>query len=98
MNCGIHDALSLAPALARVLGGASEDLLDLYDRQRRPVAAEEILRQADRNRNRMRNPDPAFRREELKRLQAIAADPAHAREYLLASSMIAGLRRAAAVE
>lgn len=98
MNCGIHDAFSLADALARVVAGAGEELLDRYDRRRRPVAAEEILRQADRNRGRMRNPDPAFRREEMKRLQAIAADPERSREYLLASSMIAGLRRAAAVE
>jgi 3-(3-hydroxy-phenyl)propionate hydroxylase len=95
MNCGIHDAFNLADKLAQVLGGASEDLLDLYDRQRRPVAAGEILKQADRNR--MRIPDPASRRRELSRLQAIAADPAQAREYLLGSSMIAGLRRAAAI-
>lgn len=97
MNCGIHDAFSLADKLARVIGGEGDALLDLYDRQRRPVAAEEILRQADRNRNRMRNPDPAFRRAELARLQAIAADQARAREYLLESSMIAGLRRAASI-
>ncbi len=97
MNCGIHDAFSLADKLARVLEGQGEELLDLYDRQRRPVAAEEILRQADRNRSRMRNPDPEFRREELARLQKVAADPQLAREYLLESSMIAGLRRAAAI-
>jgi 3-(3-hydroxy-phenyl)propionate hydroxylase len=97
MNCGIHDAWNLAGKLAAVVGGASEDLLDLYDRQRRPIAAEEILKQADRNRSRMRNTDPAFRRQELARLQSIAADAAAAREYLLASSMIAGLRRSAAI-
>ncbi len=97
MNCGIHDAFNLADKLAQVLGGASAALLDLYDRQRRPVAADEILKQADRNRNRMRNPDPAWRREELARLQKIAADRNAAREYLLGSSMIAGLRRAAAI-
>ena len=96
MNCGIHDAFNVADKLARVLAGAGQELLDLYDRQRRPVAAEEILKRADANRSRMRNPDPAFRREELKRLQVIAADPERAREYLLASSMIAGLRRAEA--
>lgn len=96
MNGGIHDAFNLAGKLARVLAGESADLLDLYDRQRRPVARDEILMQAERNRNRMRNRDPAFRREELARLKAITADTAAAREYLLASSMITGLRHAAA--
>ena len=38
MNFGIHDAISLADKLTRVLDGASDDLLDLYDRQRRHVA------------------------------------------------------------
>jgi 3-(3-hydroxy-phenyl)propionate hydroxylase len=97
MNCGIHDAFNLADKLAQVLGGASAALLDLYDRQRRPVAADEILRQADRNRNRMRNPDPGWRRQELARLQKIAGDRGAAREYLLDSSMISSLRRAAAI-
>ena len=97
MNCGIHDAFNLTDKLAQVLGGASAALLDLYDRQRRPVAADEILKQADRNRNRMRNPDPAWRKQELARLQKITGDRDAAREYLLDSSMIAGLRRAAAI-
>jgi 3-(3-hydroxy-phenyl)propionate hydroxylase len=98
LNCGIHDAFEAARALAGVLAGAGEDVLDRYDRRRRPVAAAEILRQADANRGRMRNPDAGFRREAMKRLQAIANDRERSREYLLASSMIAGLRRAEAVE
>ncbi len=94
LNGGIHDAFNLADKLAQVFSGAGEDLLDLYDRQRRTVAVEEIANQADRNR--LHNPDPASRRQELARLQSIAADRAAAREYLLDSSMITGLRRAAA--
>ncbi|HTM59088.1 MAG TPA: FAD-dependent monooxygenase [Burkholderiales bacterium] len=38
MNGGIHDAFNLADKLARVLGGEDDRLLDLYERQRRPVA------------------------------------------------------------
>lgn len=97
MNCGIHDAFNLADKLADVLGGADEGLLDRYDRQRRPIAREEILAQADQNRSRMRNPDSVWRAQELVRLQSITADPAAAREYLLRSSMITGLRRAAEI-
>lgn len=98
MNCGIHDAFNLADKLAAVLNGEPDALLDRYDRQRRPVAREEILAQADTNRRRMQQRDPAWRRAELERLQGIAAEPASAREFLLRSSMIAGLRKAAAID
>lgn len=97
MNCGIHDAFNLTTKLGQVLGGEPDELLDLYDRQRRPVAREQILKQADTNRKRMQQRDPAWRREELARLQRIAANPALAREFLLRSSMIEGLRQAEAV-
>lgn len=98
MNCGIHDAFNLSEKLAAVLGGADDALLDRYDRQRRPVAREEIMGQAHENRNRMRNRDDNWRRQELQRLQGIAADPETARRYLVRSSMIEGLRRAAATD
>lgn len=97
MNGGLHDAFSLCAELVAVLGGADPALLDRYTRRRRPVAAEEILAQADQNRARMQERDPARRRQALADLQAIAADPARAREYLLRSSMLTGLRRAATI-
>ena len=97
MNGGIHDAFNLAGKLSEVLRGADPGLLDLYERQRRPVAIEDVIAQADRNRRRMRETDPQRRRDLLKDLQRIAADPALARLHLLQSSMIAGLRRAAAI-
>ncbi len=99
LNGGIHDAFELAAALTEILGGADPQArLDLYDRRRRPVAKNQILEQADRNRARMREKDPAKRRELLAGLQATAADPEKRRAYLLKSSMIEGLRMAAAVE
>lgn len=98
MNAGIHDAFSLTDCLIQVLGGEDERLLDRYERQRRPIAVDHVLRQADRNRRRMRETNPLRRRELLRDLQSTAADPARAREYLLVSSMIAGLRQAAAME
>jgi 3-(3-hydroxy-phenyl)propionate hydroxylase len=96
MNGGIHDALNLAEKLGRVWAGAPEALLDRYERERRPVALEEIIAQADANRARMQERDPARRCEILAHLQAIAADSARCREHLLRASMIAGLRKAAA--
>ncbi|HEX8757299.1 MAG TPA: NAD(P)/FAD-dependent oxidoreductase [Steroidobacteraceae bacterium] len=98
MNAGIHDAFSLTDCLIGVLGDADERLLDRYERQRRPIAVEHVLQQSDRNRRRMQETDPQRRRELLRDLQLTAADPARAREYLLASSMIAGLRQAGRIE
>jgi 3-(3-hydroxy-phenyl)propionate hydroxylase len=97
MNGGLHDAFNLCAKLARVWHGESDALLDLYVRQRRPIAQEQILAQAHQNRTRMQERDPAKRRETLANLQAIVADPVRAREYLLKSSMISGLRQAEAV-
>jgi 3-(3-hydroxy-phenyl)propionate hydroxylase len=77
--------------------GASEDLLDLYTRQRRPVAEEEILAQSHINRMRMQRRDPAWRADEMTRLQALIANPEQHREHLLKSSMISGLAKAATV-
>lgn len=98
LNGGLHDAFALAEALVAVLKkGAGEDRLDLYDRRRRPVARDEILAQADRNRARMRERDPERRRAMLADLQSLAADAERLATYLRRTSMIEGLRRAAAV-
>ena len=97
LNGGLHDAFNLADKLAAVWHGADEALLDRYERQRRPIALEEIIEQAEQNRARMNETDPAARRRMLSELQALAADPARCRAHLLRTSMIAGLRRAAAI-
>ncbi|MCK8784356.1 FAD-dependent monooxygenase [Roseomonas sp. NAR14] len=98
LNGGLHDAHELVRALLPALAGADHaPLLARYDRRRRPVARDEIMLQADRARARMRERDPARRLALLAGLQAIADDPRRLREYLLQSSMIAGLRRAAAI-
>ena len=47
MNTGIQDAVALAGALAEVLRGGPEDLLDRYGASRRPVA-ERVVAFADR--------------------------------------------------
>lgn len=97
MNGGIHDAFELVQTLEQVWHGADPVLLDRYTRRRRPIAADEMLAQADRNRARMQERDDDRRRVMLAKLQLTAADPVAAREHLLRSSMITGLRRAAAI-
>ena len=46
----------------------------------------------------MQERDPQARRKMLADLQAVTADPVRLKAYLLKSSMIDGLRHAAAVE
>lgn len=99
MNGGIHDAFSICEKLIAVLqDGADAGILDRYERQRRPIAEEEIIQQSHRNRTRMQERDPARRRTMLEELQRTIDDPAKLKPYLLKSSMIEGLRRAAATE
>ena len=97
MNGGIHDAFNLSEKLTRVLRGEPDALLDLYERQRRPVALAQILAQSGRNRARMQERDPAKRLAALRELQALAADPERALKHLLRTSMIEGLRQAEAI-
>ena len=95
LNGGIHDAFELAAALIDILKrGAPLERLDLYDRRRRPIARDQIIAQADRNRARMREKDSARRFEMLRELQSITADRDRLHDYLLKSSMIEGLRQA----
>lgn len=99
MNGGIHDAFELAEALAAIHQRRGDQRrLDRYQRRRLPIARDDILAQSDANRARMAETDPEARRAALRTLQAIASDPARCRAFLLRSSMIEGLRRAAAVE
>ncbi len=98
LNGGVHDAFELAAALTDMLRhGAPLERLDLYDRKRRPIARDQIIAQADRNRARMREKDPEKRRELLADLQAIVNDRQRLHAYLLRSSMIEGLRQAQAI-
>lgn len=98
MNGGIHDAHNLASKLVQVLAGeAGDDLLDRYEKERRPVALEYINKHTIRNKRNLETADPeeqaAFRRE----LRETKADPARTRTYLKRVSMIASLERAASI-
>jgi 3-(3-hydroxy-phenyl)propionate hydroxylase len=93
MNGGVHDAFNLSATLRDIWNGAPLDLLDRYVRQRRPIAADEILTQADANRARMQERNWERRLAMFEELKKVAADPEKARARLLASSMIIGLER-----
>ncbi len=94
MNFGIHDAVSLAGKLARVLQGESQDLLDLYDRQRRFVASEFLQAMTIQNKRTLEEKDPLKRRERLAEIRATSLDPTRARAFLTRTAMFEGLRAA----
>ena len=99
MNSGIHDALNLAGKLIRIWRGeAGEELLDQYDRQRRPTATKYVQAQSIQNKKILEENDPAARRKRLDDLAATAADPKRAREFMLRTSLIAMVREADSIQ
>ena len=98
MNGGMHDAFNLADKLAEVWAGADDRLLDRYQRQRRTVAIEAVQQQTNRNHQILSERDPEIRRQSLDTLRRTASDKDTARKYLLNSSMINSVRRAAEIE
>jgi 3-(3-hydroxy-phenyl)propionate hydroxylase len=98
MNGGIHDAVNLSDRLAQAWAGqAGENGLDLYDRQRRTVTLESVQTQTIQNKRDLEAADPEAQAEFRDRLRSISADAAKTREFLTRISMVASLRRAAAL-
>jgi 3-(3-hydroxy-phenyl)propionate hydroxylase len=94
LNSGIHDAVNLADKLAKVWHGeADESALDLYVRQRRATTIDQVQAMSIRNKRLLEERDPAVQKSRMEELVAIANDPPRARQHMLESSMIAGLRK-----
>jgi 3-(3-hydroxy-phenyl)propionate hydroxylase len=99
LNSGIHDAVNLADKLAPVWRGeADEALLDRYVRQRRAATIEQVQAMSIRNKRLLEERDPAVQTQRMVDLVATAADPQRSRQYLLESSMIAGLRKSLEIQ
>jgi 3-(3-hydroxy-phenyl)propionate hydroxylase len=98
LNCGIHDGVELAQRLARCCGGAGgEEELDLYDRRRRPLNIEFVQSQTVNNKKRLEEKDPAVRAANFDQLRRTAADPAQHRQFLLRTSLLDSMRKAASI-
>ena len=98
LNSGIHDAISLGHALARVVKGeAGEEALDRYNRQRQQANVAYVQELSVRNKKNLEEKDPGLRAQRMQELRTVCADPVKAREYLLNSSMINSIRRAQSV-
>ena len=98
LNSGIQDAGNLCDKLGRVWRGeASDNLLDLYDRQRRAIANDIVQSMSIRNKERLQERDPAVRKKSRDEMRRIVEDPVRHYQYLLGTSMIASVRKAASI-
>ena len=97
MNFGIHDAVNLAEKLARVLNGEDEELLNIYDRQRRHIANTFLQAMTIQNKRVLEEKDPAVRSTRLSEMREIASDPDRSRAFLMQTAMFNGLQAAAEV-
>jgi 2-polyprenyl-6-methoxyphenol hydroxylase-like FAD-dependent oxidoreductase len=80
MNCGIHDAMAMASALAAVAHGGDPALIDRIASERQRVAAEMLIPRTDRN--------VAGGDAWLDHVRAMAGDSGQARAHLYATSML----------
>ena len=98
LNGGLHDAILLGEYLGKVCRGeADEDLLDLYVRQRRTANIEFVQTQSISNKRLLEEADPQARQRNFDDLRRIAGNREAAREFLIKSSMIWSVRRAAEI-
>ena len=98
MNSGIHDAVSLATNMLRMLRGEEgEGALDRYVRQRRHVAVKHVQTATIANKANMEQRDPETRRKYREEMQSAAADPVLAKTFLMRTSLIDSLRDAAMI-
>ena len=98
MNGGIHDAINLCEKIIKVWSGQAGDgraEFARYDAQRRPIAHEYVQRSTLQNKQMLEEQDPATRKKRHDDLRRTASDPDAAREFLMNSSMIRALEKAA---
>ncbi|HKW36290.1 MAG TPA: FAD-dependent monooxygenase [Burkholderiales bacterium] len=98
LNCGIHDAVELAQTLHLVAGGrAGEDLLDRYERRRRPLNIEYVQQQTVANKKRLEERDPKVRQANFDDLRRAADDPDLHKRFLMRTSLIESVRKSARI-
>ncbi|MCX4096871.1 FAD-dependent oxidoreductase [Nocardia sp. alder85J] len=91
MNSGIHDAVRLTTALADVLAGAPERVLDDAARQRHTVAVEHVQRTSRANWSHLHGHDERYRQQ----LRTLAADPVATRAHLRRACLMDSLETTA---
>src|SRR5262249_35605615 len=98
MDGVIHDGITLADKLARVIKGeAGEELLELYSRQRHHAAVKYVQTQTIANKKLMEERDPRARAARFDELRRTAEDPEASKAYMRRAALLDSLQTAAAV-
>jgi 3-(3-hydroxy-phenyl)propionate hydroxylase len=88
LNCGIHEAWHLSRLLDRVLRGENSEVLDEYERTRRPLNIKYVQEQTVANKKRMEEREPAQREKRFDELRAMADDPKRHKAFLMRASLL----------
>jgi 3-(3-hydroxy-phenyl)propionate hydroxylase len=98
MNGGLHDAWNLAEQLDEIINhNKNEELLDLYDRQRRTVMNEFIQKQTIRNKKMIEETGDDKYSSEWNRMRNIHQNDTERREYMFRQTMAQSLVREAEI-
>ena len=88
LNCGIHEAWHLSGLLDRVLRGENSEVLDEYERTRRPLNIKYVQEQTVANKKRLEEREPAQREKRFDELRAMAEDPKRHKAFLMRASLL----------
>jgi 3-(3-hydroxy-phenyl)propionate hydroxylase len=88
LNCGIHEAWHLSRLLHAVLTGAPDEMLDEYERTRRPLNIKYVQEQTVANKKRLEEREPAQREKRFAELRAMADDPKRHKAFLMRASLL----------
>ena len=98
MNGGLHDAWNLAKQLDEIINhNKNEELLDLYDRQRRTVMNEFIQKQTIRNKKMIEETGDDKYSSEWNHMRNIHQNDTERREYMFRQTMAQSLLREAEI-
>jgi 3-(3-hydroxy-phenyl)propionate hydroxylase len=98
MNGGVHDGVNVSEKLVQILNeGASDNLLDLYDRQRRPIAVEYVQAHSIRNKKIMEEKDPKIRKQRQDEIKAVHENKEKSLELMMQVSMINSINKSNAI-
>lgn len=94
MNGGVHDAINACEKIVNILqdGGNIDELLDLYDRQRREICTKFIQDQSKLNKELIETSDMDVQRKRQEQFMRAANDPVLSKEFLMRTSMIDSVR------
>ena len=94
MNGGLHDAWNLAEKLDAIINfSANQNLLDLYDRQRRTIMNDFIQTQTIRNKRMIEETGDNNSESEWNRMRDIHSDEEKRKEYMLRQSMTQSIKK-----